>query len=258
MRMNNLTSTSVGVGSLALGLMTWLGSAGDLSAAESEVWPRRLVVPKLCGSIKLDGHLDEPAWTNAAFLAPFNRNEEGLPAREQTEVRLWYDDQALYLGWKCEDSDIVATFTNRDSKFWEEEVAEFFVTPKNLNQYFELQWNPLGGVFDAKIDNDLDEKGVSRAFHGDWSYTASSMRWAVTSDSGVNASTNAAGNWQVEVRLPFADLGRGRPRPREVWRANFYRVNRSRNHPVELLSWSPTRLPGFHQPNRFGYLEFRE
>ena len=22
------------------------------------------------------------------------------------------------------------------------------------------------------------------------------------------------------------------------------------------LSWSPTRLPSFHQPNRFGYLEF--
>ena len=61
-------------------------------------------------------------------------------------MRVWYDDKALYLGWTCIDSDIQATFTKRDSKFWEEEVAEFFVTAKELKRYFELQWNPLGGV----------------------------------------------------------------------------------------------------------------
>jgi hypothetical protein len=171
-------------------------------------------------------------------------------------VKLTYDDEALYLAWSCADQDIQATFTNRDSKFWEEEVVEFFVTAKDLNRYFELQWNPLGGVFDAIIDNDLDEHGVSKAFHGDWSYTAKGMTNAVRVKGTVNNSTDRDEYWQVEVRLPFADLGQATPRVGEVWRANFYRFNRTQGQPVEELSWSPTLLPGFHQPTRFGYLEF--
>ena len=75
-----------------------------------------------------------------------------------TEVRLWYDQAALYLGWTCEDYDIQATFTQRDSRFWEEEVVEFFVTPAALDRYFELQWNPLGGTFDAIISNELERR----------------------------------------------------------------------------------------------------
>ena len=46
----------------------------------------------------------------------------------ETEVRVWYDQAALDLGWICEDRDIQATFTQHDSRFWEEEVVEFYVT----------------------------------------------------------------------------------------------------------------------------------
>jgi hypothetical protein len=60
----------------------------------------------------------------------------------------------------------------------------------------------------------------------------------------------------VEVRIPFVDLKRTTPKPGEVWRANFYRFNRDTGQPPELLSWSPTIWPGFHQPARFGHLIF--
>ena len=59
-------------------------------------------------------------------------------------------------------------------------VVEFFVTSKALNRYFELEWNPLGGVFDAIIENKMDEKGVSKSFRGDWGYTAKTMKSAAT------------------------------------------------------------------------------
>ena len=74
----------------------------------------------------------------------------------------------------------------------------------------------------------------------------------------LNDSSDKDEYWQVEVRLPFSDLGHPAPKVKEVWRANFYRYNRTKGQPVELLSWSPARLPGFHQPTRFGYLEFGE
>jgi len=125
-----------------------------------------------------------------------------------------------------------------------------------LKRYFELQWNPLGGVFDAIIDNELDERGVSKNFTGDWSFTAKGMKSAVKVKGTVANSSDKDEFWQVEVMIPFADLGQPTPKPKDVWRANFYRFNRGKDRPAELLSWSPTMFPGFHEPIRFGYLEF--
>jgi hypothetical protein len=246
----------------ALAILVGLANLFPLSAAETSSNPKnlpppkRVVVPKLHGSVKVDGELSESVWKKAAVLKPFYQNDGSGRERELTEVRLWYDDTALYLAWTCQDADIQATFTQRDSKFWEEEVVEFFITANKLTRYFELQWNPLGGVFDAIIDNDLDEHGVSKKFRGDWSFTAKGMESAVKLKGTVGNSSDKDEFWQVEVMLPFADLGQVTPRPKDVWRANFYRFNRGKGQPVEQLSWSPTLSPSFHQPGRFGYLEF--
>jgi hypothetical protein len=220
--------------------------------------PRRIVIPKLQGTLTVDGNLDEPVWNKAAVLSPFVLNDGSGAEREKTAVRVWYDDRALYLGWTCTDADIQATFTARDSKFWEEEVAEFFVTAGALDRYYELQWNPLGGVFDAIISNKMNQRGVSTNFTGDWSFTAKGMKSAVKLKGTASNSNDKDDRWQAEVSIPFGDLGESTPKPKAVWRANFYRFNRTKGQPPELLSWSPTLLPGFHQPARFGYLEFGE
>ena len=241
---------------LGLAHLTLLPAADTSPDPKSLPAPKRVVVPKLHGPIKVDGELNEPAWAKAALLQPFYLNDDAGREREHTEVRLWYDDEALYLGWTCRDVDIQATFTNRDSHLWEEEVVEFFVTPKSLTRYFEFEWNPLNTVFDAIIINDLDEKGVSKGIRGEWDYTAKGLKNAVKVKGTVNDSSDKDQYWQVEVRLPFSDLGHPAPKPKDVWRANFYRYNRTKGRPEELLSWSPALLPGFHQPTRFGYLEF--
>jgi len=208
------------------------------------------------GSITIDGKLDDKAWQKATLIGNFVNNKDGSPSNYQTEARVLYDEKFIYFAFRCIDDNIWATMTRRDQHLWEEEVVEFFVTPKELGRYFELQWNPLGGVFDAIITNDLDPRGVSKTFQGDWSYTAKGMQSAVKVKGTVNDSSDKDEFWQVEIRLPFADLGQPAPKPGETWRANFYRFNRTKGLPVEQLSWSPTLLPGFHQPSRFGYLEF--
>src|SRR5436189_6472555 len=87
-----------------------LASLLPLSAAETSPdpktlpAPKRIVVPKLRGPIKVDGHLDEAVWAKAAVLTPFFQNDGSGRERENTVVRLWYDATALYLGWTCQDS----------------------------------------------------------------------------------------------------------------------------------------------------------
>jgi hypothetical protein len=218
--------------------------------------PKSTIVPRIEADIKIDGVLDEQPWQKAARLTPFVQHDTMAPARAATEVRIWYDTVAMYLGWICEDGDVQATFTQRDSRFWEEEVVEFFVTPTTLDRYFELQWNPLGGTFDAIITNELDPEGRSRRIEGDWSYTATSMTFAVNVDGSVQNSSDRDRRWTVEARIPFVDLEVPTPARGEVWRGNFYRFNRDRGREPEQLSWSPTIWPGFHQPTRFGYLRF--
>ena len=246
----------------------WLGLAACLSlpvlmSAQSPKLdpktypaPPRVVIPKLRGSVKIDGDLKEQVWSKAARIKPLLNNDGSGPGREQTEVRLWYDDTALYVGWTCMDSDIQATFTNRDSHFWDEEVVEFFVTPNELKRYFELQWNPLGGVYDSIVQNQMNERGVSTNYTSEVNFTAMGMTNAVKVKGTVGNSSDQDEFWQVEVMIPFAALGQSTPKPKDVWRGNFYRYDREKDRPVEYLSWSPTMVPDFHQPSRFGYLEF--
>jgi Carbohydrate-binding family 9 len=243
-------------GLLLLGLPLTLSAAEPGRDPATLPAPKRVSIPQLTGTVTLDGELNEGVWRQAAVLAPFAVSDDASPERERTRVLAWYDAEALYLGWRCEDTDIQATFVARDSKFWEEEVAEFFVTPKDLGRYYELQWNPLNGMFDAIIVNELDDRGVSRKFDGDWNYTAAGMKSAVKVVGTVGEFTDRDRFWQVEVRIPFADLQQATPKPGDVWRANFYRYNRTYRKEPQLVAWSPTLLPGFHQPSRFGYLEF--
>lgn len=218
--------------------------------------PSHVKIPKLSAITKVDGKLDEPVWKRAVVLTSFIPNRGEGKDSEGTEVRAWYDNEALHLGWICQDRDIQATFTNRDSMFWNEEVAELFLAPDKLDTYFELQWNPLGAVFDAIIHNHLDANGLSTKIDGDWSYTAKGMRSAVVVDGTVANASDEDRSWTVEAVIPFADLGVTTPKPGTVWRGNFYRFSRGKNNPELQLSWSPTRLPSFHQPSKFGYLEF--
>src|SRR5690348_8297478 len=68
----------------------------------------------------IDGLLDERVWQQATPTGDFTQTEpsEGQPATEKTEVRVLYDDKAVYIGVICYDSDpahIVTTDSRRDS-----------------------------------------------------------------------------------------------------------------------------------------------
>src|SRR5688572_11656096 len=60
---------------------------------------RRLKATKAQGRIELDGRLDESSWGQAPLATNFLQNDpnEGQPATFETEVKLLYDDRALYI-----------------------------------------------------------------------------------------------------------------------------------------------------------------
>jgi hypothetical protein len=57
------------------------------------------------------------------------------------------------------------------------------------------------------------------------------------------------------MRIPVAALGGSAPALGNHWRLNLFRCDRA-NHAA--LAWQPTLTGSFHEPERFGIIEFVE
>ena len=78
-----------------------------------------VIAVRLTSPIDVDGKLDEPVWHDSVAVTDFKQSDplEGAPASMKTEVRVAYDDEALYIGARMYDpapDSIVARLTRRD------------------------------------------------------------------------------------------------------------------------------------------------
>ena len=155
---------------------------------------RRIPAVRAAGSITIDGRLDEPAWLNAPMANSFVQNDprEGQPATYDTEVRVLYDDQAVYFGVFARDeepgritvTDISEDFdTNQSDGF--RIVLDTFHDQRNGYQFAT---NPAGAKWDAQMANEGRENNV------DWDGI-----WEV-----VTSVTETG--WYAEIRIPFRTL----------------------------------------------------
>jgi hypothetical protein len=169
----------------------------------------------------IDGTLDEGMWQDAAPLSGFVQAEplEGLPGSESTEVRLLYDDEAIYVGVVLHDRDpslIVTTETRRDADL--EDMDSFqmiFDTFHDRQNGFVFGTNVAGVQYDAQVRDQGDQESN---WDGSWE---------------VQTSMSPTG-WSAEFRIPLRTLRYG-PAP-QTWGVNFHRnIQRTR----ERTYWSP-------------------
>ena len=127
---------------------------------------RRLEAVRVTGEITLDGALDEPAWTAAPLATGFIQNDprEGAPATHDTEVRVLYNDEALYFGVAAKDtepsriiiSDLKKDF-NTDSGDSFRIILDTFHDERN-GYVFGI--NPSGAKWDAQMANEGRENNT--------------------------------------------------------------------------------------------------
>jgi alpha-galactosidase len=144
----------------------------------------------------------------------------------------------LTLIFTAEDGEVVATFYDHDAPLWQEDVVEAFFAPNDGTTYYELEVNPLGTTFDARIES---PDGMRATMRADLSWTCDGLFAAVRRQGRVI---------DYVLRVPFVALG-GRPA-----RANFFRVDRSAALGDEYSAWRPTMKdpPDFHVVAAFGVL----
>src|SRR5882762_4706071 len=72
--------------------------------------PTRIVPPvravRLTAPVAIDGVLSEPVWQNGNAVTDFKQRDpnEGTEPSQKTEVRIAYDDAAIYVGARCYDT----------------------------------------------------------------------------------------------------------------------------------------------------------
>lgn len=175
---------------------------------------------------------------------PLVRAADGGPPRLATAVRVARRGGHLLVRFDGRDDGWIATKTRRDDALWKEDVFEVFLASEEPpHTYYEFEVNPLGTLFDARIDSPRLVRPM----------TCVDVAWDCP---GLAARvTRRERLWSAILRIPITPLGGDEPT--SVWRANFFRVDRgSREHPDEFSAWSPTLQtpPDFHDARRFGVL----
>lgn len=115
-----------------------------------------ITLPEFLAAPKIDGILENPLWENGAILENFVQYEpqEGAPPSEKTVAYLGYDQDHLYIAFRCFDSDpqaIRACLAQRDKTRGDDEVTVYLDTFNDKKRAFVFQVNPCGiqtdGVF---------------------------------------------------------------------------------------------------------------
>ena len=201
-------------------------------AATGQTLPSRPVssASRITEAPSIDGALDEGVWQTATPLTSFVQAEpfEGMPASENTEVRILYDDEAIYVGVVLHDRDpssILTTDTRRDAELDEmDSFVMIFDTFRDRQNGFVFGTNAAGIQYDAQVRDQGEEE---ESWDGSWDVSTS-----ITATS-----------WVAEFRIPLRTLRYG-PAP-QTWGINFFRnIQRTR----ERTYWSP--LPREHELGR--------
>ena len=231
-------------------------TAGDQGGITGIFVPgaRTMSLPRLARGTpppRLDGDLGDPAWRAAASAEQyaavadrFSRIGGSEPAAKPTRVLATYDDESLYVSFRCTDSEVVATERAADDPgIYSDDCVEFFFSAgaEDPLEYWHLTVNPLNARWDALTTN-RTQMDVTAGF-----------AWE-------SATSRGEGTWAVEMRIPFRLLRlpgstetlAGAP-VGATWRVNLTRQDKPSN---ENSSWSPVERGFIDNPSEFGRWTF--
>ena len=166
------------------------------AAAATPVPATKFTVSRAASAIKIDGVLDEEAWTRATVVPiPYEWTPgDNTPAPVTTECLLAYDDNNLYVAFRAFDPDpstIRAHLMDRDAinTFVQDDHVGFLIdTFNDERRGYQFRVNPLGVQADA-VFSELD--GIE-----DWSWD---IIWA-------SAGRITDQGYVVEVAIPLNQI----------------------------------------------------
>lgn len=192
----------------------------------------------------MDGVLDDEVWALAEVLGDFiqSQPDPGRLATERTEVRILYDDEALYVAAMCYDShagSYVVQSLERDFPSLSTRDADIFGltldTFLDRKNSFIFLINPHGAYRDGQTFD--DSRNTDFGFD-----VPAEVRTRLRDDG-----------WSVEMRIPWAGIRYDAKRTEQVFGLNLQRRVRRNN---EDSYWAPLeRRDPSHRMSKAGTLD---
>ena len=207
--------------------------AGAQAAATKTLHAHRIASP-----VRVDGVLDDEAWREAEAASDFVQQDPraGEPVSEATEVRVVVDNEAIYFGIVCHDSEphgVIARELRRDNPFAADDHVEILLdTFHDHRNAYHFAVNPLGTQYDALITDE------GRDINAEWN-----ERW--WSETRITAD-----GWTAEIKIPLTTLRSGPDL--DTFGVNFKRYIRRKNESAHWTGWS--RDFPFLQVSQAGHL----
>jgi hypothetical protein len=213
-------------------------SAQKVTRSQNDPRPVARAAPRQ-GDISIDGKIDEAAWNAATPITELVQAvpDESKEPSQKTEIRILYDESAIYIGARMYDSlganGVRSALARRDqvmngdNSLTSDRIAFVFDTfrDKNSRNWFEL--NPDG----VKGDHQNGDPSYDPVWEG--------------------ASHIDSLGWTAEFRIPFSQLRFSRD-PNQVWGMQIWREVNRRN---EQDMWAFWRSNEYGGPAYFGTLE---
>jgi len=175
-------------------------------------------IPRLEASVRVDGVLDEPVWSQATRLDGFWQYQpvDGRPAEERTEVLVWYAPDAIHFAIIAHDrvpAAIRATVADRDNIDNEDQIVLDIDTFHDRRRAFFFGVNPLGVQSDGVRSEGAGQ--VSSLVPG-------------SIDKNPDFIWESKGRitdrgYEIEIRIPFKSL-RYPGGERQTWGFNVTRI----------------------------------
>ena len=207
-------------------ISTGLAQAQTATIDHDAIRATRIVTAvKIAEKITLDGHLDEAVWKQAPPAADFFQKlpRNGQPASERTEARFAYDENNLYIGVTCFDSEpekVLIKDLREDFDFGRTDLVQIFIDSLHDRRTgFTFVVNPAGAKRDSQTS--LTER-ANQDWDGVW-------------DAKVSKGDHV---WYIEFVIPFKTL-RFTSAPSQEWGVNVSRVVMHLN---EESNWAPVPI----------------
>ncbi len=183
-------------------------AAGALCATIAGAQTLRVEARRTAAPVVVDGALDEPAWRDAAPVSGFwkMRPVDDQAASESTQVRVLFDDQYLYLGFRAGEAHagtVRGSLAPRDQCMDDDLVGVLIDTFHDHRRAYELFSNPLGVQADGVAAEGADD---------DFSID---LVWQ-------SAARRSPDGYTVEMAIPFRSL-RYPTQSRPTWGIAFVR-----------------------------------
>jgi hypothetical protein len=206
---------------LVLGCVGSIDSA--LGQAQASANAKSVAIPVLTSRPQIDGKLDETVWQQAALVEDLHQvfPQEFVQPSERTEVRIFYTEDALYVGARMHESDpsqITDRVLRQGQSLAADDVFAVILDPYlDRRNGYRFEVNPNGVRWEGLFQNISEIEGN---WEGIWE---------------ARAQRDEQG-WTAEIRIPFQSLSFN-PGSSE-WGINFNRIRRRSNESIAWASYN--------------------